>query len=95
MNFSFEVGEKEKHLINFHRNSFWGNVHIKVDGQKVYQSFESFSVHLKANYNIKIGIHEEHDIKIIKTRPLLFAGFRHQQYRIFVDGNLINELEGF
>jgi hypothetical protein len=36
-----------------------------------------------------------HDIRIEKKRPLLLAGFRPQMYRVFVDGELVQERRGF
>ena len=32
MQFSFEVGEQEKHVVSFEFNQMLGNVSIKVDG---------------------------------------------------------------
>ena len=36
-----------------------------------------------------------HDVVIEKDRPLLLAGVRSQTYRIFVDGKLVHEQDGF
>jgi hypothetical protein len=36
-----------------------------------------------------------HDIVIEKDRPLLFAGFRPQTYRLFIDGKLVQQQSGF
>lgn len=35
-----------------------------------------------------------HLVKVEKTRPLFFAGFRPHAYRIFVDGQLAAEASG-
>lgn len=32
MKFNFEVGEKEKHNIEFDFNKFWGTIKFRVDG---------------------------------------------------------------
>jgi hypothetical protein len=35
------------------------------------------------------------DIRIEKQRPVLLAGLRPQTYRVFVDGELVQERKGF
>lgn len=35
MKFSFEVGNKEKHSVDFSWNQFWGSLKIKVDDQLI------------------------------------------------------------
>ena len=36
-----------------------------------------------------------HRVRVEKTRPLLAAGFRHQGFRVFVDGKLVAESSGY
>ena len=52
-----------------------------------------FSVNLVKQYEFKVGQKEIHNIRIEKIRPLLFAGFRTNDYKIYVDGNLYKEFK--
>jgi hypothetical protein len=42
-----------------------------------------------------VGSAEKHKVVLEKQRPLLFAGFRSQVYRVFVDDKLVHEQQGF
>ena len=95
MRFSFEVGEKERHRVDFSFNQFWGNLNISVDGVAVQRDFRLLSLQLVKRYEFTVGQQELHQIAIEKERKLLFAGLRKQKYRVFVDGQLTEEHEGF
>jgi len=38
-----------------------------------------------------VGERERHEVLIEKRRPLLYAGFRPQVVRVFIDGQLLSE----
>jgi len=95
MNFKFEVGNKEKHLIEFSFNQFWGNLYIKIDNEKTIKDFRMFSLKLTKTYEFEVGVKEKHNIKIEKQRKRFFAGFRKQHYKVYLDNNLIEEYEGY
>ena len=95
MNFTFEVGNQEKHLVTFDFNRFWGNLKITVDNEAVIKDIQFISLSLVKQYRFNVGDTESHNILIEKERKLFFAGFRKQKYRVFVDGKLLNEYEGF
>jgi hypothetical protein len=94
MNFSFVVGSNEQHRIDFSFDQFIGNLEIKVDGQTAVKDFRSFSLKLTKRYELNIGVNEKHLIVIEKHRKLFLAGVRPQQYRVFVDGQLVQTYEG-
>jgi len=94
MQFSFEVGEQERHRVDFSLNWFWGNVAISVDGKVVQTDQRIASITLIKRYELSVGDKEEHDVVIEMERKLLLAAFRARKYRIFVDGKLIAEHEG-
>ena len=94
MNFSFTVGNQEQHRIDFSFDQFMGNLEIKVDGQTAVKDFRSFSLKLTKRYELNVGVNEKHHIVIEKRRKLFLAGVRPQQYRIFIDGQLVHTYEG-
>jgi hypothetical protein len=95
MLFSFEVGQRERHRVEFYFNQMWGNVKITVDDRVVQTDFKMFSFNLVKRYDLVVGDEEVHDVVIEHERKLLFAGFRPYKYRAYVDGKLIHEREGY
>lgn len=94
MQFSFIVGAGEKHQVDFSFDQFIGNLEIRVDGQPVIKDFRMLSLSLTKQYEFTVGVQERHSVKIEKKRKLFLAGVRPQQYRIFIDGQLVQTYEG-
>ena len=83
--------------IKFSRNWFTGRCTLTTGtGDEILQSpldpFTHFSVKLTRRWQCSV---EGHDVVIDKVRPLLLAGVRPQTYRIFIDGKLVKEQNGF
>jgi hypothetical protein len=94
MQFSFEVGEHEKHVVSLDYNQMIGLLSISVDNREVVNELRMFSLSLVRTYEFMVGTEERHAVKIEKERKLFLAGLRKQKYRVYVDGRLINEYEG-
>ena len=94
MQFSFMVGVDEKHRVDFSFDQFIGNLNILVDGQSAVKDFRMFSLNLTKRYEFTVGVEERHNVIIEKKRKLFLAGLRPQQYRIFIDGQLVQTHEG-
>ena len=94
MKFSFQVGTQEQHQVDFSFDQFAGNLEIRVDGQPLVKDFRMLSLRLTKRYEFTVGVQERHQIAIEKKRKLFLAGFRPQQYRIFIDGQLVQTYEG-
>jgi len=94
MQFSFTVGVNEQHRVDFSFDQFIGNLEIKVDGQTAIKDFRFASLKLTKRYELIVGINEKHHVAIEKVRKLFLAGLRPMQYRIFVDGCLVQTYEG-
>jgi hypothetical protein len=94
MQFSFRVGKNEQHQVDFSFDQMIGNLEIRVDGQPVVKDFRMFSLRLTKRYQFTVGNDERHDVIIEKKRKLFLAGLRPQQYRIFIDGELVQTYEG-
>jgi hypothetical protein len=100
MRFTIEVGDKEKSRIEFSRSCFTGAMRTVVDGRRVAEvSPLSLSTHftfkMKRRYEFVVGRTEPHKVILEQERPLLFAGFRRQTYRVLVDGRLVHEQIGY
>jgi hypothetical protein len=94
MRFSFFVGVAEQHQVDFSFDQFTGNLEIRVDGEPLVKDFRMLSLKLTKRYEFTVGAQERHNVAIEKKRKLFLAGFRPQQYRIFVDGQLVQTYEG-
>ena len=88
------VGVNEKHQIDFSFDQFVGNLEIRVDGQTAIKDFRMLSLSLTKRYELTVGVDEKHHIIIEKKRKLFLAGLRPMQYRIFIDGQLVQTYEG-
>ena len=96
MQFEFEVGDTEKHRVQFRRDRWSGNVTIKADDQCIVSTGgQAFSFQLVREYNFTLGEAEEHTVRIEHSWPLLVAGSHEHTYRVFVDGHTIQEHRGF
>ena len=94
MQFSFMVGVQEKHQVDFSFDQFMGNLAIRVDGQPAVKDFRMLSLKLTKRYEFSVGVNEKHHVAIEKKRKLFLAGLRPMQYRIFINGNLVQTYEG-
>jgi len=94
MQFSFMVGINEQHRVDFSFDQFIGNLEIKVDGETVVKDFRFASLKLTKRYDFVVGANEKHQVTIEKTRKLFLAGLRPQQYRVLIDGQLVQTYEG-
>ncbi len=100
MNFTLEIGENEKHRIDYYRNWFFGTERLRADGaivasRSVVSLSNYVSIPLCRRYEFSVGTSEPHSVVFEKERPLLFAGFRRHKYRVIVDGKLAHEQQGF
>jgi hypothetical protein len=94
MNFSFTVGQQEQHQVDFSFDQFIGNLEIKVDGQTAIKDFRIASLKLTKRYDFIVGVNEKHHVVIEKKRKLFLAGLRPQQYRVLIDGQLVQTYAG-
>jgi hypothetical protein len=84
--FSFDVGQAERHRVDFSFDRMWGKLKIKVDGFLVDSDTLVAGVKLTRRYQFSVGHAERHAVVIDKTRKVLLAGFRPSTYQIFIDG---------
>jgi len=73
----------------------WSGSPLPSSDEKWNVIDSGFEVQLVDRWQFEVGDREKHEVRIEKERAKLVAGFRPQKYRVFVDGSLINEYEGY
>lgn len=86
MKFIFEVGEIEKHQVEFNYNQLAGRVMIKVDKQIVRNSIRLLNEPAHEVYQFVVGQMIKTEVRIVKWRKQLL-GARNCFY---VDGRLVD-----
>ena len=94
MEFEFEVGDRERHTVQYSFDKWSGKLSIKVDGLLAESDRTVFGMNLVARHRITVGAGERHEVVIERRRKLFLAGFRQMTCRAFVDGQLVGEYRG-
>ena len=94
MDITFKVDDS---TATYTRNWFSGSATLAVDGdvrhlQNPLNPKTHFGWGLARSWEIEI---HQHKVVIEKTKPRIFAGFRPQAYRVFVDDALVAEKTGY
>jgi len=79
MKFKIEVGEIEKHLVEFNHNQLIGSLQIKVDKQTIFQNTRMLNEPVSEVYQFVVGQLEKKEVRIEKIRKQLF-GHRNSVY---------------
>jgi len=90
MKFHLEVGEVEKHLVEFNFDQLLGHLVIKVNKKAVKRSVRLFNEPLKETHTVQVGDGERVIVRIEKERKQLFG----QKCRVFVNDRLYKYYEG-
>ena len=93
IDFAFDVGEKEKHRVEFHWGQLFGRVRVTVDDVEVVQhNRPRCSDRRRAGSSSSpSGEHEVHAVVIEKISHRFLGGARKQKCQAFVDGELVGE----
>jgi hypothetical protein len=94
MNITFKVGDE---TATFYRNWFTGRAVMTVAErtfklQSPWNAATHLSFRLTRVWEVDLP---QHKIVVEKVRPLLFSGFRANDYKIIVDGELVAQERGF
>jgi hypothetical protein len=90
MKFKIEVGEIEKHQVEFNHNQLMGSLLIKVDRQPVVRRTRLVNEPLREVYEFVVGQMEKSEVRIEKLRNQLF-GSRNS---VYVDNRLVRVFDG-
>jgi len=72
MRFSLEVGNTDKHLVEFNFNQLYGTLLIRVDNRPIFQSKRIFNEPVREVYHFVIDGTEKSDVRIEQRRkPLI------------------------
>lgn len=89
MKFTLEIGDSEKHLVEFDFNQLAGNLLISVDKNPVIKSTRMFNEPLHEVYTFEVGQKEKAAIRIEKKRKPLFG---HRNI-VYINNRLTRVLE--
>ena len=91
MKFSFEVGDVEKHHVEFNFNQLCGTLVIRVDNKPIHRATRLLNEPIHEVFDFIVGDAEQCPVRIEKRRKLLF-GSRNVLY---VNNRLTRVVEGF
>ena len=90
MKFTIEIGEEEKHRLEYRFNQLLGTLLIKVNEKPIKQSMRLVNEPVLEVHSFMLGTHEQSEVRIEKERkPLL--GHRN---RLYVNNRLFKVFEG-
>ena len=90
MRFAIEIGDTEKHRLEYNFNQLMGSLVIKVNEKAVKKSVRLINEPVLEIHAFVVGDHEKSDVRIEKERkPLL--GCRN---RLYVNNRLVKVFSG-
>ena len=84
MKFKIEVGEVEKHVIEFNFSQLVGNLEIRVDDKTVVRSKRLMNEPVREIYDLLVGEREKIAVRIEKKRKPLLGHHR----RVWINNRL-------
>lgn len=84
MRFSLQIGNTDKHLVEFNFNQLRGTLVIRVDDQPIFQSTRIFNEPVHEVYRFVIDGREKSEVRIEQRRKPVFG--HHDT--VFVNGRL-------
>jgi hypothetical protein len=88
--FKVQVGEVEKHLVEYRFNQLLGSLTIKVNNQPVKRHVRLFNEPRSETHDLVVGRQERSFIRIEKERGHLFG----QRNRVYVNNRLAGIYQG-
>lgn len=89
MKFSIELGETEKHVLDYHFNQFMGRLVVTINQMPVKKSVRLVNEPVFEVHIIFVGMREKHQVRIEKERT---STFTHRN-RVFVDDRLVKVIQ--
>lgn len=100
MKIDLELGDKHGAKLRIQRNWFTGKFTYEFNGERhnircPANLATHFNFDFEKTYRFVVGHEEKYNIAIIHKRPFFFAGFRPQEFNIFVNGKLHHTYKGY
>ena len=89
MKFSFQVGEVEKHQIEYSFNPLLGTLVVKVDGQTVKRHVRLVNEPMRETHALVVGTREPQKIRFDRERTSTFT----RRGCVFVNNRLLKVVE--
>lgn len=89
MKFTIEIGDAEKHRIEYNFNQLFGRLVVKVNEQAIKKSVRLVNEPILEIHVFAVGQFEKHEVRIEKERRQLF-GHRN---RVFVNNRLVKVVD--
>lgn len=89
MKFTIEVGEVEKHCVEYDFNPLLGTLVVKVDNKPVKRHIRLINEPVRETQELVVGTDEKHHIRIEKER---ISTFTHRN-SVFVNNRLLKVVE--
>ena len=90
MKFAIEIGDTEKHHLEYDFNQLLGRLVIKVNEKPIRQSVRFLNKPLLEVFAFAVGDSEESDVRIEKERKALFGS----RNRLYVNNRLLRVFDG-
>ena len=90
MRFKIELGQNEKHTVEYEFNQLFGRLTIKVDDKPVQQSVRLFSEPVRQDFTLNVGEFERYTVRIEKERKNLYG----QVNRVLINNRLTQLFQG-
>lgn len=90
MRFSLEVGEIERHVVEFSFDQLLGQLVIKVDKKEVKRQVRLFNEPIRETHTLRVGDGERLIVRIEKERKQLLG----QRCKVFLNDRLYKLYDG-
>jgi hypothetical protein len=90
MKFAIEIGQTEKHRLEYHFNQLLGSLVIKINETPVKQSVRWVNEPVVEVHVFVVGKHERSEVRIEKERKPLLG----HKNRLYVNNRLLKVFEG-
>jgi len=88
LDFTFDVGAKERHTVRFVTRPLWGKVQVSVDGALVLKRRPGTQ-----QIDVEVGTDEPHQVSLVISPSQEHLGGRlpPQVVSAYVDGNIVGQ----
>ncbi len=90
MKFAIEIGDAEKHRLEYQFNQLLGSLVIKVNERPVKKSLRLVNEPVLEVHAFVVGDHEKSNVRIEKERKPLVGG----KHRLYINNRLVKVFDG-